>query len=113
MSDNKTNLDKLNDVLGFDPTKRFTLTGGKAGELFQSTLKEITSEREEKAKADAKQVLISAISLAEEWKKAEKNFYQQKAKFDKELGKLMNQLNGMLNGNAPVEEEKENDSSPV
>jgi hypothetical protein len=102
-----TTLDRLSDVLGFDPTKRPMLKDGKAGKLFQDTLAELTKERDEKAKTQAKEIITKAIGLADEWKKAEKQFMQNKAKFVKELGKLLNQLNGMLSGKEPEPEAKE------
>lgn len=97
------NVGKLNELLGFNPAKRHPL-GPKTGVLFQDTLKEIREEREKTAKAQAKDLLLKAMNIQEEWSKAEKQFNNQKAKFDKELGKLLNQINSMLNGSDPQPE---------
>jgi len=101
--------EKLEGLLGFDPAKRGTL------ELFKEVVQEISKERTDKAKAQdeaarwlnrqaAKEHLTKAISLREGMVKAEKDFNKEKQKFEKELGKVMNQIQGILPGKEPQEE---------
>lgn len=92
--------EKLEGLLGFDPTKRGTLTQ----ELFKEVVQEISKERTDKAKAQAKEHLTKAIQLREGMVKAEKDFNKEKQKFEKELGKVMNQIQGILTGKEPQEE---------
>lgn len=100
MSDEKkTNADKLNEILTFDPAKRTSLTQ----ELFGEVVKEIKEERAKEAKVKAKEQLIKAMQLREQMVKAEKDFNNQKQKMEKELGKVMNQIQGILSGKCPEE----------
>lgn len=103
---NKSNTEKLIELMTFDPVKQPGLTSG----LFSEVLKEITDERAKEGKAKAKELLVKAMDLRRQMSKAEKDFNNQKQKFDKELGKFLNQINGMLSGKAPEEcaEETEN-----
>jgi hypothetical protein len=112
MSDNNGNnnggnkpsaADKLTELLGFDPVKRPTL-GPKGGKLFAEALAEITKERDEKAKAQAAELFRKAIALSEERNKSKKAFQQADQKFEKELGKVLNQIQGLVNGVEPQPE---------
>lgn len=91
---------KLEGLLGFDPTKRETLTQ----ELFKEVVQEISKERTDKAKAQAKEHLTKAIQLREGMVKARRDFDREDKKFEKELGKVMNQIQGVLTGQEPHEE---------
>lgn len=99
MSSNSERLEKL---CGFNPVKKPNATE----ELFQEVVSGLRKEREEKAKASAKEQLIKAIELQEKMYKVKKEFDNQTAKFEKELGKLLSRLESGLNGK-PVNEEAE------
>jgi hypothetical protein len=100
MGDNKqSNSDKLAAMLEFDAAKRPTLTG----ELFGEVVKEIKEERAKDAKAKAKEQLVKAMQIREGMAKAEKEFNGQKQKMEKELGKVLNQIQGILSGKCPEE----------
>ncbi len=91
--------DKLVDLLGFDPTKRTTIS--KGSKLFTEALAEITKERDEKAKGQATELFRKAIALSDERKKARQAFNSADAKFEKELGKVLNQINSLVSGKEP------------
>ena len=92
--------DKLNAMLGFDPTKRATL-GPVGSDLFKDALSDIVKERQEKAKALATELFRKAITLQEERKKAHRAFQQADHKFEKELGKVLNEIQGLAGGKEP------------
>ena len=98
-----TSSDKLQELLGFDAAKKGTLTS----ELFGEVVKEIQEERAKKAKEQAKEHLVKAMALREQMEKARKDFEGQAKKFDKELGKVLNQIQGILTGRNPDEEKEE------
>jgi len=102
MSDKPDNFDKLNDLLGFDASKRTPL-----GSVLQDALTEVNEERQEQAKAQAKEIVLEAIGVAEEAKKAEQNFLSAKKKFNKTLGKLMGRLQGKPQQQDEKDEEDE------
>jgi hypothetical protein len=104
MGDNKkTNSDKLQDMLDFDAAKRPTLTQ----ELFGEVVKEIKEERAKDAKAKAKEQLVKAMQIREGMAKAAKDFNNQQQKMEKELGKVLNQIQGILSGKCPEECDKD------
>jgi len=98
-----SNAEKLTTLLDFDPAKRPTLTQ----ELFGEVVKEIKEERAKEAKTKAKEQLVKAMQLREQMAKADKDFNGQKQKMEKELGKVLNQIQGILSGKCPEECEKE------
>jgi hypothetical protein len=105
MGDDKnkaTNSEKLASLLEFDAAKRPTLTQ----ELFGEVVKEIKEERAKDAKAKAKEQLVKAMQLREQMSKAEKDFNGQKQKMEKELGKVLNQIQGILSGKCPEENQE-------
>lgn len=85
---------KLSELLKFDPGKRHPVST----ELFAEALKEITEEREESTKKVVKELLSKGMDLRQQMVTAEKQFNTAKRKFDKELGKIIKQVQGMLNG---------------
>lgn len=101
MSNNSERLEKL---VGFDPVKKLSATG----ELLKSVVSDIKKEREEKAKTAAREKLVLAFDLREKMHKAEREFESQKAKFEKELGKLLNSLESNLSG-SPVPQEEDSE----
>lgn len=103
MSDQTARLSKL---AGFDVAKKPKVTD----DIMKEVMGEIQEQREEKAKEKARGLITKALELHEEMVKAESEFKRQKAKFEKELGKVLNQLENDLrqaSGQAPVEEEPE------
>jgi CRISPR/Cas system CSM-associated protein Csm2 small subunit len=101
MGDNKTNSDKLQELLTFDAAKKHNLTQ----ELMSEVVKEITEERVKEAKTRAKEQLVKAMQLREQMAKAKRDFDNQYQKMEKELGKIMNQIQGILTGKNPDPEE--------
>ena len=99
----KTNAEKLQELLNFDPAKRPTLTQ----ELFAEVVKEITDERVKTAKIKAKEELVKASQLREQMVKVKKEFENQYNKMEKDLGKMLNQIQGILSGKPPEEEKEE------
>lgn len=98
---------KLQELLGFDPIKKGTLTS----ELFSEVVKEIQEERLKEAKVRAKEHLVKAIGLREQMEKARRDFANQEKKFEKELGKVLNQIQGILSGKNPDEEKEESEGA--
>lgn len=107
MTDEKklTNADKLATLLEFDAAKHPTLTQ----ELFGEVVKEIREERVKGAKIKAKEQLVKAMQLREQMSKAVKDFNGQQQKMERELGKILNQIQGILNGKCPDENQNETD----
>jgi len=94
--------ERLQELLGFDAAKKGTLTS----ELFGEVVKEIQEERQKEAKARAKEHLVKAMQLREQMEKARKDFEGQYKKFEKELGNILNQIQGILTGK-PCESQEE------
>ena len=96
-----SNAERLTDLLKFDPIKRHPITQ----EVFADVLKEITEERLKTVRVQAKETLQKAMELRQQMNKAEKDFKGQQQKFEKELGKLLNQVQSMLSGKEPEPEQ--------
>ena len=88
------NLERLVSVLGFDPAKG----GGADNAIIQEALKEIQDEEAKAKKAKAKEQLLKAAELRKKMVEAERQFESQRKKFDKELGKVLNQIEAMASG---------------
>lgn len=88
------NVERLVDVLGFDPAKG----GGADNAIIQEALQEIKDEQAKAKKAKAKEQLLKAAELRKKMVEAERQFEGQKKKFDKELGKVLNQIEAMASG---------------
>jgi NTP pyrophosphatase (non-canonical NTP hydrolase) len=95
MSDKTSNIDRLRNMVSFDPTKQPKCST----DLFQEIVGEIQKERNEKAREKASGLLRRALEVAEGMAKLDREYNANKAKFDKELGKLLNQL-GQQGGQA-------------
>lgn len=94
------NTDKLAALLQFDPAKP---VGTKTA--FDEALAEVQKEEAEVAKAKAKDLLKNALDLQRKKQAAKKQFLAEDKKFDKQLGKLLNNLSAMANGTEiPTEE---------
>lgn len=94
---------KLEHLIGFDAARPAKMTK----ELFREILTEITDERAKVTKVKAKELLTKAITIRESAAKAQKEYLRASAAFDKELGKVINGINAMLEGRNPNAEENE------
>lgn len=102
-----TSVDRLTKVLGFDPAK----SGG--GGVFQEAMEEVNKKRADAYKAKAVALIEQAMDLRQKMDDAERQFNAQKKKFEKELGKLVNRIEGLAGGKSPAQieaEEKEKES---
>ena len=104
MSDNAG---RLEDLIGFDASKPSNLTN----DLFQEVLSDIKKERFDTAKKAAREQLVKAVELREKMVKIEREFNGQKAKFEKELGKLLSRLESSLGGREPAPEDPADNSA--
>ncbi len=75
--------------------------------VLSEALKEIDEEDGKKRKQEAKDLVRQALELQKQLKTTERNFNKEKAKFEKQLGKLLNRINAMAKGEAPPEDEDE------
>jgi len=75
-------------------------------DVLRETVLELDKEEKEKKKNELKELFVKAKGLVGEMVKAEKTFTTTKAKFDKELGKLVKQIQSFAK-NEEDEEEKE------
>lgn len=100
------NFDKLNALLGFDAAKHTPL-----GSVLQDALTEVNKERADQAKAQAKEIVLEAIGIAEDAKKAEQNFHSARRKFNKTLGKLLGRLQGKPQQQQDENEDDENEGT--
>lgn len=97
--------DRLTALLGFDPTAPHRLSES----VFAEVVGEITQERTEETKKRAKTHLLKAIELRDKRVAAERAFRSEIQKFDKELGKVFKQIEGMLSGNATDDTESKDE----
>lgn len=100
--------EQLEELLTFDPSRPHRLEASAFGDV----VAELAKERSDAAKARAKDLLTQAIKLRETHAKAEREFNGASKKFNKELGKVINQIRALANGRDPVEgdENKENEA---
>lgn len=75
--------------------------------VLQDALKEIEEEDGVKRKQEAKDLVRQALDLKKQIAQVEKNFLKEKAKFEKQLGKLLNRINATAKGEAPPEDDKD------
>lgn len=99
------NAQELTNVLQFDPTTEVVNSG-----VMADALKEITEERNQKIKAKAKEQLIKAMDLQTKMKNLKKQFDTEMQKCDKELGKIMRNIKGAMEGKS-IEEVEEADKA--
>lgn len=90
------NTKALNELLG--------PIAAQAGVL-QSAIAEVAKEDAEARKTKAKELIRQAIGFGQQMDRAKRDFNAQVAKFDKELGKVLRQINAMADGKEPTEEE--------
>jgi len=88
MSDKPSNSEKLVQLVGFDPTRKPTLKDS----ILKDVIGELDKERQDEARAKAREILRKAVELHQQVHKLKQEFEKQTRKFDEELGKLLNQL---------------------
>lgn len=101
----KGSAERLQEMLGFDAARKGSLTQEVLGEA----LKEIKEEKAKEGKVRAKEQLLKAMQIREQMDKAAKEFNKQQQKMDKELCKILNQIEGNLKGQPVCEEDEEKD----
>jgi hypothetical protein len=87
-------ISQLTTLLQFDPIKEPGITP----DAFSEVLAEIARDRQEKAKAKAREVITKAVELRKQMANARREFEKQEREFNKELGKLLNHLQTAVNG---------------
>lgn len=99
------NFGKLAGLLGFDPTKE-----NPNKSVLEKALAKITEERDKALQVKVEEQLKKAIDLAQQKKKLDSEYKSQSAKWDKELGKLLNKLVAIQQDREPpVEPEEKNE----
>ncbi len=94
------NLQKLKDILSFDPTRE---TPTKS--VLDKALEKITKERDEKLQKRVEELLVEAMGIAQEWDKTRKEWSGKEKKMDKKLGGIVNRLVAIQKGQStPVED---------
>jgi hypothetical protein len=101
----KNSAERLQEMLGFDAARK----GNLSQEVLGEALKEIQEERAKEGKVKAKEQLVKAMQIREQMDKASKEFNKQQQKMDKELCKILSQIEGNLRGQAVCDEEEEKD----
>lgn len=92
-----TGADRLTALLGYDPGKGVGITK----DAFQSVLDDLQKERSDESRAKAKELLKKAIELRKQQHALRVEFVKKDAAADKELNKLVNQLESAVNGTPP------------
>lgn len=102
-----SNLERLNEMLGFDASKK----EGISNSVFKNALSKIENERKMEAELRAEDLLRKALELVDQATKIDREYQKSKQKVDKELGRILGQLNQGSNENGsrqePAEEETE------
>lgn len=88
----ETSFDKLKTVMGHDPTRKARLSK----DMFAEILKEEQETALKEAKEKARELLKEASKMAKEFKKNEQDFEKQRKKFNDDLGKVLNQIQQMV-----------------
>jgi hypothetical protein len=102
------NTQRLVELIQFDPAKPASLTQ----DLLSEVVKDLSDERLKAAKTQAREWIAKAIDLRTQMHKAQREFNSQMAKFEKELGKILNQVEGMLRGRAGGEPSTDEGAEP-
>lgn len=101
MSQKVSNDQRIADILGFNPTSS-VMTG--AADALRDAIAEVKAERKAEALVKAKELVKKAMELRLKQDKLKKEFLAQDAKFEKELGNLLNSIQRMSSGEeAPAE----------
>lgn len=92
---------KLKAQLGFDPTKPARLSQLLMGEV----IADLRKGKIEDAKKKATELLTKAIDLSEKKAQADRAYRKAGQAFDKELGKVIQQINSILEGATELPDE--------
>lgn len=89
----------MTKLLGSDPAQGVSITAA----ILQEAVKELHEEDNKERKIKAKELLVRAKDLRKQMVKAKKEYLQQEQKAEKELSKLVSQIERIAAGG--VEEE--------
>ena len=112
MSNQEDKVKKIVELTGFDPVKKQPITE----EIFKQVVKEFQEQRVEEAVKKARELLGKLFELRETRDKAEKEFNGHLKRFDKEAGKILNQIENDLrrsSGQQTQEEGTSEENQPV
>lgn len=99
MSDQPVNnLDKLRELVGEEDNSLAGFVGG--------VVEEIRKEKENAKRAQVKQLIVTAMEIQEKMEKIDREYNSQKQKWNKELGTLINRINGNYSKNLTLPEIK-------
>ncbi len=96
-----SNDQRISSLLGFDPAQ----SAGGTGDALAAAVAEVKAERRAEALVKAKELVKKAMDLRVKQDKLKREFQAQDAKFEKELGNLLNTLQKMSDGSADTTEE--------
>lgn len=97
------NFQRATDVLGFEPTKRVATSAY----ILTKVKEKLQEERQKQAEEQAEKAMRQVIELCEKHAQAVRQFHSQEKKWDKELGKLLNQLEGHPPEQQPAADKQE------
>lgn len=92
---------KLKTQLGFDPTRPAKLSQV----LMAEVIADLRKGKIEEAKKKATELLTKAIDLSEKKAQADRAYRKAGQAFDKELGKVIQQINSVLEGATELPDE--------
>lgn len=104
----KNPLERLRQLLQFDPSKKTRLTAG----VFAEVVGKIKKERLDATLLKAEELLRKAISLQETKAKADADYDKLSKTFDKELGGVLGNIQQMLDG-VEVQKDVEGAGAPA
>lgn len=94
---------RLTKIFGRDPAKPHTVTS----DMLQEVMKGLDEADREAAKEKATALLTQAVELRKKKVNCVREHTGQIKKFDKEMGKLLNRIESMVQGTPIVEESDE------
>ena len=105
------NIDKVAALctrLGFAPARQPT----GDGKVLASVIEEIQKERETKVRGQLKELMVKAMDVRTTIDKARKAFDGESRKYEKELGKILNEIDRLASGK-PAPEATEEEPAPA
>jgi translation initiation factor 2 alpha subunit (eIF-2alpha) len=99
---NDKNLQELYELLGMKEGRKF-------GDVFEEAVKEVHDERKAAKKEIVKQHICKLLELSEQQAKLLDNFLSTYSRNEKDIGKVINRLKGMI-GRTPPEDEHATDA---
>ena len=100
-NDKRDNFAELSSLLGFNPSNNQAPTK----DILTKVMDTIREERSKAAQAHAEKVLRQAMDLHQQAQAAQRRYEGERAKFNKELGKLVSTLKRMTAGQPEPEPE--------